>query len=249
PTTVYASACSGIYKSEDKGSGFHKVQGMPFSARRTRVLMQDPAERNTVYAGTTEGLWKTTDGGKTFKRVTSPNVIVNDVLIDPRNPSRVLIATDRSGVLMSLDGASTFTASNRGFAHRQITSLIIDRNNSQTLYASAINDKEFGGVFMSRDAGLTWSQLNAGLDERDVFALRQYDDGALIAGTNQGIFSLANPSSRSAAWSPRNVLMMEKQASKPVRSNGKTKFVPTTTLTRGQLSARVSAIHFSSTKW
>src|SRR5262249_26088443 len=58
---VYASACSGIYKSESAGDLFHKLQGIPFSARRTRVLKQDPSNPNTVYAGTTEGLWKTLD--------------------------------------------------------------------------------------------------------------------------------------------------------------------------------------------
>jgi len=76
--------------------------------------------------------------------MTGPNVIVNDVMIDPRNPKRVLLATDRSGVLSSVDGAQTFTASNRGFAHRQITALVVDRNNSDTLYTGVINDKEFG---------------------------------------------------------------------------------------------------------
>ena len=55
PATVYASACSGIYKSETAGNLFHKVQGIPSTARRTRVLMQDPVNRDVVYAGTTEG--------------------------------------------------------------------------------------------------------------------------------------------------------------------------------------------------
>jgi len=51
PSNVYASACSGIYRSLNTGEEFHKVQGMPFSARRTRVLMQDPVDPQTVYAG------------------------------------------------------------------------------------------------------------------------------------------------------------------------------------------------------
>jgi photosystem II stability/assembly factor-like uncharacterized protein len=42
PKVVYASACSGIYKSEDGGGKFQKIQGIPSTARRTRVLMQDP---------------------------------------------------------------------------------------------------------------------------------------------------------------------------------------------------------------
>jgi len=48
PKVVYASACSGIYKSENSGGRFKKVQGIPSTARRTRVLMQDPNHLETV---------------------------------------------------------------------------------------------------------------------------------------------------------------------------------------------------------
>jgi photosystem II stability/assembly factor-like uncharacterized protein len=45
PHTVYLSACSGIYKSENAGTLFRKIQGIPSEARRTRSLKQDP-EKN-----------------------------------------------------------------------------------------------------------------------------------------------------------------------------------------------------------
>ena len=61
---VYLSACSGIYKSENAGILFRKIQGIPSEARRTRSLMQDPEKRDVVYAGTTEGLYKTVDAAK-----------------------------------------------------------------------------------------------------------------------------------------------------------------------------------------
>ena len=101
PSRVYASACSGIYKSDNGAELFHRVQGLPHSAIRTRVLKQDPQRPGIVYAGTTGGLWKTLDGGAKWSLVSAPDVIVNDVLIDPRDPERVLLATDRRGVLVS----------------------------------------------------------------------------------------------------------------------------------------------------
>src|SRR5260370_180667 len=105
-----------------------KVAGMWFSARRTRVLKEEPKDPATVYAGTTEGLWKTIDGGKTWKHVTNSEVVVNDVLVDPRNPNRVLLATDRSGVLASDDGAQTVTASNPGYTHGYVSSIQADKD-------------------------------------------------------------------------------------------------------------------------
>ena len=127
PEVVFASACSGIYKSETAGNQFSKIQGIPFSARRTRVLKQDPTNENIVYAGTTEGLWKTTDLGKVWKRVSNPEVVVNDVLVDPRNSNHVLLATDRSGVLASTDGSATWATSNKGYAHRYVSAILADK--------------------------------------------------------------------------------------------------------------------------
>ncbi len=225
---VYLSACSGIYKSEDAGLLFHRIQGIPSEARRTRVLMQDPENRAIVYAGTTEGLYKTLDAGKTFERMTDSDVVVNDVYIDPANSNRVLLATDRGGVLSSNDAGKTFTPSNTGISERKIAALLVDRNDPRRLYAGVVNDKQFGGVFRSSDGGAHWEQFASGLDGRDVFALAETKDGAIVAGTSHGIFVLggplgaADPSSSNTAppaegdaseaagdastWQPRNII-------------------------------------------
>jgi len=202
PSTMYMSACSGIYKSSNGGELFHKAQGIPFSARRTRVLKQDPNHPEVVFAGTTEGLYKTQDGGTSWHRVTAPNIIVNDVMIDPRDSTRVLLATDRSGVLLSTNNSASFIASNEGFAHRQVRALLADNKNPNLLYAGMVNDKEFGGVFVSRDAGQRWSQLSNGLNGRDVFTLAQDQKGNIYAGTNAGLFRLAQ---NSRLWTRVNV--------------------------------------------
>ncbi|HJX00768.1 MAG TPA: YCF48-related protein [Terriglobales bacterium] len=189
PDIVYASACSGIYKSESAGELFHKIQGIPFSARRTRVLKQDPGNSNVVYAGTTEGLWKTSDAGATWGRITPANVIVNDVVVDAANSAHVLLATDRAGILVSNNAGVSFEPSNAGFAHRQVASVVEDLEDQNTLYAGVINDKEYGGVFVSHDEGAHWKQISAGLDGRDVFALRK-SGTSLLAGTSSGVFLL-----------------------------------------------------------
>ena len=190
PSTVYASACSGIYKSENAGELFHKVQGIPSTARRTRVLMQDPKQPQTVFAGTTEGLWRTADAGATWLRTTAPDVIVNDVYVDPGQTDHVLLATDRGGVLASIDGGFTFKSSNKGFSARQITSYAADARNPALVYVGVVNDKQLGGVFSSSNGGLTWGQLSDGLEGHDVFSLVKAADGSIVAGTNQGIYRL-----------------------------------------------------------
>jgi len=187
---VYVSACSGIYKSDNSGEKFDKIQGIPSTARRTRVLMQDPQQLNVVFAGTTEGLYRTSDAGKTWLRTTGPELIVNDVYIDPRDSDRVLLATDRGGVLASHDGGFTFSPSNSGFSSRQITALVVNSRRPANLYVGVVNDKAWGGVFQSDNGGLTWFQQSAGLDGLDVFSLEQASDGTLLAGTSHGIYRL-----------------------------------------------------------
>jgi len=201
PSVVFASACSGIYKSQSAGDSFQKIQGIPFSARRTRVLKQDPSNPAIVYAGTTEGLWKTTDAGKSWTRVSEPDVVVNDVMVDPRNSARVMLATDRAGVLASDDGGHSFLTSNHGYTHRYVTSILADKKDSNTLFVGVVNDRELGGVFVSHDGGQHWTQKSKGLDGRDVFTLKQTSNGELVAGTNRGMFMLAHNASE---WSPIN---------------------------------------------
>ena len=188
PSTVYASACSGIYKSENAGEAFQKVQGIPSTSRRTRVLMQNPKHPEIVFAGTTEGLYRTGDGGASWAPMTGPNVIVNDIYINPDQTDDMLLATDRGGVLESKDGGNTFNPSNRGFTSRQVTSLAEDVRDPAKMYAGVVNDKQWGGVFASKNGGITWEQHGLGLAGKDVFSLVEAPDGSLFAGTNQGIY-------------------------------------------------------------
>jgi photosystem II stability/assembly factor-like uncharacterized protein len=233
-SVVFASACSGIYKSQSAGEQFQKIQGIPFSARRTRVLKQDPSNPAVVYAGTTEGLWKTADSGKTWKRVTNPEVVINDVMVDPRNSQRLLLATDRAGVLASNDGAESFSASNHGYTHRYVTTILADKNDPETIYVGVVNDRELGGVFASHDGGQHWTQKSAGLDGRDVFVLKQASDGKVVAGTNRGMFVLSHNAS---TWSPINNIVEEKGSRK------------TKTVVRSVLTAKVSDIEITSKRW
>jgi photosystem II stability/assembly factor-like uncharacterized protein len=245
-SVVFASACSGIYKSDSAGDLFQKLQGIPFSARRTRVLKQDPVNPATVYAGTTEGLWKTMDAGKTWKRVSNPEVVVNDVLVDPRNSSRVLLATDRSGVLASDDGAQTFLASNHGYTHRYVTAILAEENDPNSMLVGVVNDREFGGVFFTHDGGQHWQQKSSGLGGRDVFALKQTSNGALIAGTNRGIFMLDHNASE---WRPINAIINEKVSVSTVKKGARKTSVATKTAVRSVLDAKVNEIEITPKRW
>jgi photosystem II stability/assembly factor-like uncharacterized protein len=135
--------------------------------------------------------------------MTGADVIVNDVNIDASDPNHVLLATDRSGVLVSHDGFATFTAANAGISERKVDALLVDNRNPKRIFSGVVNDKAYGGVFVSNDSGAQWKQVADGLGGRDVFALAESTDGTLLAGTNSGIFALEPDAS---AWQSRNLI-------------------------------------------
>jgi hypothetical protein len=120
----------------------------------------------------------------------------------------VLLATDRGGVLASNDAGATFTASNQGFSERKVDALLVDRADPARMYAGVVNDKSYGGVFVTTNGGERWDQIGDGLQGRDVFALAQAPDGTVVAGTSHGIFALVQDSAAGVAphWEPRNLI-------------------------------------------
>jgi photosystem II stability/assembly factor-like uncharacterized protein len=142
-------------------------------------------------------------------------VIVNDVYVDPANTNRILLATDRGGVLASNDGGYSFSPSNNGFSARQITSYVGDAAQPATIYVGVVNDKAWGGVFVSDNGGLSWSQKSAGLNGQDVFSLAQASDGTVLAGTGHGIYRL-----QGELWNRvNNVSLSEHEAAQPAAEN------------------------------
>ena len=154
PQLVFASACSGIYRSENGGDLWAKLRGIPGTHRRTHIIAEDPRDSSIIFAGTTLGLFKSPDGGRSWLHLNTEQV--NWMVFDPQNPSVLYLATENAGVLRSADSGQTFAAVNRGFANhslRQITGA------GNLLYASSIYEGRHGGVFRSIDGGLEWSLL------------------------------------------------------------------------------------------
>ena len=176
--------------------------------------------------------------------MSSPEVVVNDVLVDPRDSNRVLLATDRSGVMASSDGASSWTTSNHGYAHRYVSAILADNKDASTLYVGVVNDREYGGVFYSHDAGQHWLQKAAGFGGKDVFALKQAPSGMLVAGTNHGVYSLERNGSE---WRPMNLVVVEHTVK--TQRKGSRKAITTTTFQKSQLESRVNDLELGSGRW
>src|SRR5207244_3035372 len=113
-----------------------------------------------------------------------------------------------------------------------------------------INDKEFGGVFVTRDSGASWKQMNSGLDGRDVFVLRQAPSGELIAGTNGGVMAYRDVKGESPRWTTLNTVInvYEIAAKSPGRVKS-AKPAMERKIVKSTLTARVNDLQLGSGKW
>jgi len=175
PHRLYASACSGIYRSENGAALWKKIQGIPFSARRTHVIRQDPQRGAIVYAATTEGLWRTTNAGASWQRVTPSDWVINALVIPSDQPNRLVMGTEKLGVLLSDDAGQHFRVANDGFFHRQIVALALDRERPGRVLAVLTNAPE--PVLATADGGRTWAPLGPGLKTEGLRRVYASPDG------------------------------------------------------------------------
>jgi uncharacterized protein (TIGR03437 family) len=89
PTTLYAGANGGVYKSVNGGGSWDAFNnGFP-SFLSVRDIVIDPKTPATLYAGTSNGVYKSTDSGGSWSAINSglSNLAVQALAVDPANPA------------------------------------------------------------------------------------------------------------------------------------------------------------------
>jgi photosystem II stability/assembly factor-like uncharacterized protein len=162
------------------------VSGLParnigsatMSGRIAAVTGVDQDGRVTLFVGTASGgVWKSINGGTTFKPVFDRQSVqsIGAVALDPSNSKNVWVGTGESwmrnsvsvgdGIYRSVDGGENWE--NVGLKDSEhIAKIIVDSKNSSRVLACATghawNDSDSGGVFLTSDAGKTWTGVLAG---------------------------------------------------------------------------------------
>jgi photosystem II stability/assembly factor-like uncharacterized protein len=184
---VYATACTGIYRSLDAAGRWAKAQGIPASSRRTRSFAQDPDEPSTLYAGTTEGLFISSDGTSTWRLATGKDIVVNAIAPLPReHGGALLLGTDGAGVLRSTDGGRSWKTSNQGFAERIFSRVLVDPA-ADRIVVGVAGDRWHGGVLQAPSTQGPWTPVGEGLEGREVLSA-VLDRDEILVGTDDGLF-------------------------------------------------------------
>jgi photosystem II stability/assembly factor-like uncharacterized protein len=193
PSVVFGSACPGVYRSDDGLQSWTRLRVLPNQFTiRAQIIHIDPTNFSKVYTGTTEGLYVSENEGRTWTLLTSKDITVNAVQVDPSNNRRILLGTEYQGVLLSEDGGKTWLPSNDGFIHKQISWIQFDRNEKGSFFAGLHSGE---GGWYNRNADGNWisEQIEPGMR---VLSFLMLPDGAgRLAGTPQGIYHRKNATS------------------------------------------------------
>lgn len=185
PEEVFASACSGIYASLNRGDSWRKLAGIPNTSRRTHVIRRDRLQSGVIYAGTTTGLFKSSNGGLVWRTVNSAQV--NSIAFDPAQPTTMYMAMEYEGLGKTQNGGETITSIDSGFVDRQISSVT---KSGSRFFAIEPQVGESTGIFASADRGETWAQVRSpkglsGVHLRYITGSPDQDKFLLAATTHQ----------------------------------------------------------------
>jgi photosystem II stability/assembly factor-like uncharacterized protein len=155
PGTVYAGTDRGVFKSIDGARSWSPTR---YTDEQVLAVRTDPASPGTAYAASATGVARTVDAGNSWvfgdTGLPQPRGVygITALELDPADPATLYAAVFNSGGLFhSTDNGTTWSLVETP-VRDTIFSIAIAPTRPETIYLGAL-----GGIFLSRDAGRTWT--------------------------------------------------------------------------------------------
>src|SRR5262249_33245038 len=111
--------------------------------------------------------------------------VINAIILDAKNPQRVILGTEREGVQISENGGQTFAAANTGFHHQHILDVAMDREHQDR--ALVVLTFDTNAFLATKDGGNTWAPLGPGLKRTDLKHVYASPNGWVATLNNGGL--------------------------------------------------------------
>jgi photosystem II stability/assembly factor-like uncharacterized protein len=158
---------NGILKSTDRGNTWQILESTTANDNFNFVnkILIDPSDKNILLAATNKGIFKSADGGSHWQAVYNRGYVVQDIVADPDDFSRLYAGVYGYGVIRSTNGGDTWVPANNGIGAGGRFSLAVSPQSTNTLYAcaeaigyetgTAANETD---LYVSSDYGANWSK-------------------------------------------------------------------------------------------
>jgi photosystem II stability/assembly factor-like uncharacterized protein len=156
----------------------------PWEFKRVWHLEPSLTDPDTAYAGVEDAaIFKTSDGGKTWKELSAlrsakghlwqpgaGGMAVHTILLDSKNPNRILVAISAAGVFRTDDGGLTWSPANRGLKSPYVLP-DPDADVGHCVHRIALHPTRPDTLFMQKhwdvmrsdNAGGSWTEISGNL--------------------------------------------------------------------------------------
>jgi photosystem II stability/assembly factor-like uncharacterized protein len=175
-------------------SGASRIAGIVGTDRGLFIppLVMDPMTPSKLYFAT-HRLYRTTDDGTSWLPIsadlTRGTGTIFSLAVAPSDTMTIYVTTNDGNVQVSRDHGATFTLSVTGLPLRAFPRVVVDATNASRALVVASGTGS-GHVFLTADAGTTWTNVSGNLPDVPATAAAMVDDGPnhFFVGNDLGVF-------------------------------------------------------------
>jgi photosystem II stability/assembly factor-like uncharacterized protein len=153
---------SGLFKSLNRGETWEllesTVDGDAF--RWVNKIIVDRYDPNIVLVATNDGIFKSLDGGLLWDTVYYTGYQVQDLVVNPKDPSTIYAGVNSLGIIKSFDNGNTWFDAYNGIGTGYRFSVAISPADTNYIYTSAEAPLSITELYISSNGGESWSKHN-----------------------------------------------------------------------------------------
>ncbi|MBI4470516.1 MAG: hypothetical protein HY650_14470 [Acidobacteria bacterium] len=187
PAQLLVVGWKGLYRVDESTGSAVRLYRCPVGVRALTVAGGTFEASGRLWLGTSQGLLESDEEGKSWRPVpvfgTGPHAI-QAIEISAGSPAALLVGTD-IGVVRKRAGSLTWERRGGGLPPISVSCITIDPANERDIWVA---DQKRGGLYLSRDDGDTWHQVDTGFAGDRIWSLRFLEDEPwrILAGSIGG---------------------------------------------------------------